>query len=92
MCELLGFTSEKNMDISDYLRSFFAHSRNNPHGWGMMYENSGRVILKEPVSANESCFLGDMIDSISPQRALLAHDSTSVSTLNPHSSIICGKI
>ena len=73
MCELFGFSSGKDTDISDYLRAFFAHSPDNPHGWGMMYENSGRVILKEPVSANESCFLGEMIDSISPQRALLAH-------------------
>ena len=73
MCELLGFTSEKNTDISDYLRSFFAHSRSNPHGWGMMYENVGRVILKEPVCASESSFLGDMIDSLAPQKNLLAH-------------------
>ena len=73
MCELLGFTSEKNMDISDYLRSFFAHSRNNPHGWGMMYEDGGRVILKEPVRADESCFLGDILDSFSPKKTVLAH-------------------
>ena len=73
MCELLGFTSEKNTDISDYLRTFFSHSSQNPHGWGMMYENGGRVILKEPVCANESTFLGDMTDSLSPQKNFLAH-------------------
>lgn len=74
MCELLGFTSEKNTDISTYLRTFFTHSRNNPHGWGMMYEDEeGRVILKEPVSASESSFLGDMIDYMPPQKNVLAH-------------------
>ncbi|MBR6386128.1 MAG: class II glutamine amidotransferase [Ruminococcus sp.] len=74
MCELLGFTSEKNTDISEYLRTFFTHSRNNPHGWGMMYENdNNRIILKEPVNASESCFLSDMIDFIQPQKNLLAH-------------------
>lgn len=73
MCELLGFTSEKNKDISDYLHSFFSHSINNPHGWGMMYENGSRVILKEPISADESCFLGDVIDSFPPQKTVLAH-------------------
>ena len=73
MCELLGFTSEKNTDISDYLRTFFSHSSSNPHGWGMMYENGSRIILKEAVSAEQSSFLSDIIDSLSPQRNLLAH-------------------
>ena len=73
MCELLGFTSEKNTDISDYLRTFFSHSSSNPHGWGMMYENGSRIILKEAVSAEESSFLSDIIDSLSPQKNLLAH-------------------
>ena len=73
MCELLGFTSERDTDISDYLRAFFAHSRSNPHGWGMMYENGGRVILREPVCASESSFLSDMTDSLPPQKTLLAH-------------------
>ena len=73
MCELLGFTSEKNTDISGYLRTFFSHSRNNPHGWGMMYEDCGRTILKEPVRADESCFLGDILDSFSPKKTVLAH-------------------
>lgn len=73
MCELIGFTSEKNTDISDYLRLFFRHSKNNPHGWGMMYGNAERVIMKEPVSANESSYLSDVIDSLTPQKNLLAH-------------------
>ena len=73
MCELLGFTSDKETDITDYLRAFFAHSRNNPHGWGMMYESGSRVILKEPVCASESSFLADMTDCLPPQKTLLAH-------------------
>jgi glutamine amidotransferase len=73
MCELFGFSSGKDTDISGYLREFFTHSRNNPHGWGMMYENGSRVILKEPVSASESSFLYDMIDSLSPLKTALAH-------------------
>ena len=53
-CELLGFTSSKKKDISAYLKTFYAHSVTNPHGWGMMYEDGVRVILREAVSANES--------------------------------------
>ena len=73
MCELLGFTSTRNTDISDYLRTFFSHSNKNPHGWGMMYETDRREILKEPVSAEASSFLSDVIDYMPPQKALLAH-------------------
>ena len=73
MCELLGFTSSKKKDISAYLKTFYAHSVTNPHGWGMMYEDGVRVILREAVSANESTFLTDFIDSMQPQKLLLAH-------------------
>ena len=62
MCELLGFTSSKKKDISAYLKAFYAHSVTNPHGWGMMYEDRVRVILREAVSANKSTFLADFID------------------------------
>ncbi|MDO4864085.1 MAG: class II glutamine amidotransferase [Ruminococcus sp.] len=73
MCELLGFTSDRNTDIKDYLREFFSHSVSNPHGWGMMYENGGRVVLREAVSASESSFLGDVVDSLPAQKNALAH-------------------
>ena len=76
MCELLGFSSAKKIDISDYLRTFFSHSNKNPHGWGMMYETDRREILKEPVSAEKSTYLSDIIDYMPPQKAALAHIST----------------
>ena len=73
MCELLGFTASRKTDISAYLEAFYAHSVQNPHGWGMMYEDGVRVILKEAVSANESTFLSDFIDTMQPQKTLFAH-------------------
>lgn len=73
MCELLGFTSARNTDISDYLRVFFSHSDKNPHGWGMMYETDRREIVKEAVSAEKSSFLPDIIDCMPPQKNALAH-------------------
>ena len=39
----------------------------------MMYENGSRIILKEAVSAEQSSFLSDIIDSLSTQKNLLAH-------------------
>ncbi len=74
MCELLGFTSAKRTDIRDFLRKFYAHSVQNPHGWGLMYEADGqREIVKEAVSAAESLFLDDLIESLPEQKTALAH-------------------
>lgn len=73
MCELLGFTSAKNTDISDFLRTFYSHSVRHPHGWGLMYENGGREILKEAVCANSSTYLQDVIDCMPKQKTVLAH-------------------
>jgi glutamine amidotransferase len=85
MCELLGFTSAKAVDISDYLRTFFSHSDVNPHGWGLMYGNGGREVIKEPISALESTFLSDIIDYLPPQKATLAHIRfATVGTVSEH--------
>ena len=73
MCELLGFTASEKTDISSYLRAFYARSVQHPHGWGMMYEDGVRVILREAVSAKESTFLADFIDAMQPQKILLGH-------------------
>ena len=74
MCELLGISSASPMDASTYLKQFYSHSVMHPHGWGMMYESCGeRTILCEPVRAVDSGILGDVIDSLEPQRVLLGH-------------------
>ncbi len=73
MCELLGFTSAKPTDISDYLLEFFSHSIRHPHGWGIMRENNGREIFKEPVKACDSSLLPSVIKSTPPQKTALAH-------------------
>ncbi|MBP0973923.1 MAG: class II glutamine amidotransferase [Oscillospiraceae bacterium] len=73
MCELFGFTSAKPTDIRDYLRTFYTHSIEHPHGWGLMYEDGQRHVVKEAGCASNSMFLDDLIESIPPQTATLAH-------------------
>ena len=74
MCELLGISSAKPMEVSGFLKSFYEHSIRHPHGWGMMYESGGeRTILREPVRALDSTFLRDVIDSLEPQKTMLGH-------------------
>lgn len=72
MCELLGFSAEKKENISEFLREFFSHSEKNPHGWGMMYDTDRRIV-KGAENASDSGELMDMLESIDPQKTLLAH-------------------
>ena len=74
MCELLGISSAKPIDASAYLKTFYAHSVLHPHGWGLMYESGGeRMLLREAVRAVDSTYLGDVIESLEPQKTLLGH-------------------
>ena len=55
MCELFGVSSKKCVIINDYLRQFYSHCEEHPHGWGLaiMQENQS-IIEKQPKTANES--------------------------------------
>lgn len=74
MCELFGASLKKSADLNEYLREFFSHSDKHPHGWGLAYQEYGKLrIVKEPVCANESRIIGGVIEQIPPQKDLLAH-------------------
>lgn len=74
MCELLGFSSEKAVDVRTYLKAFYQHSAHHPHGWGLMREGGrNREIIKEPLCAAESSILSDIIAGTAPQKNAMAH-------------------
>lgn len=74
MCELFGASLNKRTDLKEYLREFFRHSNKHPHGWGLAGEKDGdALIVKEPVCANDSLMIGEVIERLSPQKNLLAH-------------------
>lgn len=74
MCELLGFSSAHEADIREYLKEFFSHGIQHPHGWGIMRENQGkREIIKEAVSSAESQKISEIITETLPQKNTLAH-------------------
>lgn len=58
MCELFGISSKSNYRINEYLKVFFNHSNEHPHGWGMAcLDNNEAVIEKEPIQASKSHYL-----------------------------------
>lgn len=55
MCELFGFSSQKKQNITGYLKKFYSHSVDHPHGWGLVtFDGSAASIEKEPVQASKS--------------------------------------
>ncbi|MCH5210723.1 MAG: class II glutamine amidotransferase [Oscillospiraceae bacterium] len=74
MCELFGISSQSSVDVRGYLEEFYSHSRQHPHGWGLMRESNGKIeIIKECVCASQSAILNNIIAETEPQTNLLAH-------------------
>ena len=62
MCELFGICSAEDYQLNGYLKEFFAHSKDHPHGWGMALMDHNKVhISKEPVQASKSTYLKDKL-------------------------------
>lgn len=95
MCELYGFSAAKAYDIRASLKEFFSHAVENPHGWGISYENANgrQEIIKEPVSAMESHIVTGVVGSIPPQKLTLAHiryatiGKIALENCHPHTAI-----
>ena len=62
MCELFGFSSSKEEELNDYLKTFYSHCEEHPHGWGLAILDSDKYqIRKEPVKARSSVMLGNIL-------------------------------
>lgn len=74
MCELFGFTSEYCKDLTPYLQEFFKHSTYHPNGWGIAKRNGLNIdIITEPVCANKSKIINEIINNLKPQNFFLGH-------------------
>ena len=63
MCELLGLSSRKQIEVNGYLRTFYSHSERHCHGWGLALFYGDAVSLeKEAICANQSHHLIDQPD------------------------------
>ena len=58
MCELFGVSADWTIPVNDYLKTFYSHSVEHHHGWGLALLDDGHVsIEKEPVRAVDSRYL-----------------------------------
>lgn len=62
MCEIFGFSSSEEVELNDYLKKFYSHCEEHPHGWGLAILDDDKFkILKEPVKARSSVMLGNIL-------------------------------
>ncbi|MCD8356444.1 MAG: class II glutamine amidotransferase [Clostridia bacterium] len=74
MCELFGFSSRNQQDISSYLKEFYIHSNMHPHGWGLVtLDGNEAVIEKEPVQASKSNYLKERLSIPFSAKTAFAH-------------------
>lgn len=74
MCELFGISSAKDMQINDYLKSFYSHCDEHPHGWGLAVMQSNQIKLeKQPIKAYESEYLKQILSTSIYAKHAFAH-------------------
>ncbi|MBQ6813116.1 MAG: class II glutamine amidotransferase [Methanobrevibacter sp.] len=74
MCEIFGFSSSREEELNDYLKTFYSHCEEHPHGWGLAILDSDRFqIRKEPVKARSSVMLGNILLNPIICKSMLAH-------------------
>lgn len=74
MCEIFGACTEKSCHFNEYLKEFYSHSNEHPHGWGLASADSGKMtVMKEPVQASKSRCLAELLSGHIEADAVLAH-------------------
>ena len=74
MCELFGYDGKNRIELNEYLKLFYSHSMDHPHGWGIADMNDGIVnIEKEPVQATRSQYLKNRLSVPVCSNRLFSH-------------------
>ena len=74
MCELFGISSAVKVQPQEMLKTFFSHSVDHPHGWGMAVFFGNAVSLeKEPLPAYKSSYLRERLRHQFEVRNMIAH-------------------
>lgn len=75
MCELFGRSGDTSKNVNEVLKTFYSHSINHPHGWGLAYwdDNNNSKILKNCVKANDDSHLHLKLQNNIKAKNVLAH-------------------
>ncbi|MCP3965657.1 MAG: hypothetical protein GY750_13700 [Lentisphaerae bacterium] len=73
-CELFGFSFSKPVPTSQLLEQFWKNGNNNPHGWGIVYKEDGKLkIIKEETNASTSKKAAETVKMPMHKKLLVAH-------------------
>ncbi|KIR03474.1 putative glutamine amidotransferase [Lachnospiraceae bacterium TWA4] len=74
MCQLFGISSKENVELNEYLKEFYSHSNEHPHGWGLAFMDHNHVsIEKEPMQASKSKYLKERLSTPIASSMAFAH-------------------
>lgn len=74
MCEIFGICNKNEVNINSYLKTFYSHSSEHPHGWGLAIADGNDIsIEKEPVQASKSNYLKQRLSVPIITKTVLAH-------------------
>lgn len=74
MCEIFGASFDEEYLLNDYLKAFYSHSNNHPHGWGLACADGQDIYIeKEPLQATSSYYLKQRLSQPITTKAALAH-------------------
>lgn len=74
MCEIFGYCARQGNIINDYLKEFYKHSNEHPHGWGLAcLDGAEAFIEKEPIQATKSHYLKERLSQPIECKNVLAH-------------------
>ena len=74
MCEIFGICNKNEVNINRYLKTFYSHSLEHPHGWGLAVADGDDIsIEKEPAQASKSNYLKQRLSLPIIVKTALAH-------------------
>lgn len=74
MCEIYGFSGNREKELNTDLREFYSHAREHPNGWGLAL--SGQLnpqITREPKRADQSETVNRLLSEPIAAKTALAH-------------------
>lgn len=74
MCEIFALSASEEIEINPWLKTFFSHANQHPHGWGLAnLDQDTPIIEKEPINALKSSYLASRLKAPYQTSCALAH-------------------
>ena len=74
MCEIYGFSGNREKELNSDLREFYSHANEHPNGWGLaLLGRQETQIMRETKRADQSEYLHELLSESIVAKTALAH-------------------